>query len=923
MAAMRETMQDIFSLFLSRFGKFTKIQELSFDSLRGGRNCLILAPTGSGKTEAAILPVIEKIKKGGKKGIFAIYITPLRSLNRDLINRISWLCDEAGIKAGVRHGDTGAPERRRQAESPPQLLITTPESIQGILLSSKLREHLKDLAVVIIDEVHELYYNKRGAQLAVTLERLVRRSGEFQRIGLSATVGDAGEAADFLFGKRDYEVIRSGEEKKPAIYIEMPVRAAREHRSFMEKFSLDEQSVARIERVADLVAASRATILFANTRSIVESLGSKLMYLDSIEHFGPIGIHHGSLDKDERISIEERFKKGDLRCIVATSSLELGIDVGAVDLVIQYGSPRQAARLIQRVGRSGHRSGLTPVGRIIVSGPLDAAEAASVAYFAGKGELEMQRREQNALDVAMNQLCGIALEYGSIGADDVLGLLKNSSAYSSLSDESFRKVIEFGEQAHLIKVRDGRIGISERTRSYFIENITVIPDYIKFKVKNVLSNRIISTLDEKFVYDNIDEGAVFITKGMPWKVVSIDEDVVFVEPGVDLDAVVPAWEGEEIPVSEKVAKRCFGILFGDEKAGLGDQTAKELSAFRQSQKGFFMPREGTLVIEELEDYAIIYLPLGTMANEFISKVISGFISANLGFKVNARASPYAVILDMHGGSRKADIKKLLSGIRANYAAWERLVFSEWSDLYRYKFVQIAKLFGVVEKRAGVTRSMATKLINFYKGSVIEAETIRDLKKNYFDYETALHFIASIGTGNISIEVFSYVNSPLSVEIMRPYLRYGELLSMKSDPDMEIEYFLNRFNSRSVMFICTYCGFEFREDISIEAEKTIVCPSCGSAMVSISKENYPEALRKKSRGSKMTRLERDCYREMIRCAGLVSAYGSRAVVALLTYGVGLETASRVLRMMKRENKEFIKDLIYAQKEFVRTKKYWKS
>ncbi|MDE1768766.1 MAG: DEAD/DEAH box helicase, partial [Candidatus Micrarchaeota archaeon] len=262
-------MNNPYELFLTRFADFTDIQKSAFKIIDEGNNCIITAPTGSGKTEAALLPILDRIKKQDGKGIFAIYITPLRALNRDLIKRLEWLGGELGIDIAVRHGDTTMGERRAQSLNPPQVLITTPESMQNLLLSRNLRRALSNLKVVIVDELHELYYNKRGAQLSVALERFEEVSGNFQRIGISATIGNVEEASRYLFGSRTHKVVESLLKKTFDFTVDMPVRPEKDNKDFRVTFGLDLQAYARIERVAELIRSSSATLVFSNTRQAV------------------------------------------------------------------------------------------------------------------------------------------------------------------------------------------------------------------------------------------------------------------------------------------------------------------------------------------------------------------------------------------------------------------------------------------------------------------------------------------------------------------------------------------------------------------------------------------------------------------------------------------------------------------------------
>ncbi|MCL5427922.1 MAG: DEAD/DEAH box helicase, partial [Candidatus Marsarchaeota archaeon] len=576
------------SAFIERVGRLNKLQEDSFGAVHDGVSCLITAPTGSGKTEAAVIPILEKAAEQGiTQGIFALYITPLRALNRDMMKRLSELCAGLRVSIGVRHGDTSQDERRKQALSPPMLMITTPESIQNMLLSRRLRESFRNLRYVVVDELHELYHNKRGAQLSVALERLAELSQDFARVGLSATVGDVDEAARFLFNGKAHKVIESDVEKRIDVSVSMPLLPKRKHSEFEAAFEMDDASLARIEYLEDAIKGSKATLVFANTRQVVESLGSKIIYLSRLEGFDYVGIHHSSLDKEERIEIENTFKSGKINCIIATSSLELGIDIGRIDMVVQYSSPRQASRLLQRLGRGGHREGEVSRGAVVVSGALEALESAATIISAREGRIEEYRMEEMALDVVANQLSSMALEYRDIDIGKAYRIFNRSAVYSGLSFEKFSEVVGFCNTIGTIR-SDGRaIFPGRRTRNYAIENIGVIPDSRRFAVKRASTNRIISTLDERFVYSSIDEDSTFITKGVPWRVISIDGDMVLVEQSDDLGAAVPDWEGEDLPVPQNIAQKTMELLADHRpcRGILDEGTEGVVAEFSSSQRG--------------------------------------------------------------------------------------------------------------------------------------------------------------------------------------------------------------------------------------------------------------------------------------------------------------------------------------------------
>ncbi|RLF28663.1 MAG: hypothetical protein DRN05_03480, partial [Thermoplasmata archaeon] len=543
----------------------TEPQKRAIAPIMSGKNVLLIAPTGLGKTEAALLPIFHSFIKMREsnvyqredKGLYILYITPLRALNRDMLRRTFEMGRELDISIAVRHGDTPNSERMNQTRHPPDMLITTPETLQILFIGKRLRKHLGSVRWVVVDEVHELAYDERGAQLAVALERLYELTKErghgFQRIGLSATVGVPEEVARFLGGLedngvfRDVKILEVDVTKHIDIQVELP-RVEDNDYSLAERFSMEPASFASLRRCKELAGTHVSTLIFINTRDGAEILASRFhQWSNDIS----IGVHHGSLSKIARVEAENDFKNGRIHSLICTSSLELGIDVGNTDFVIQYNSPRQVTRLVQRVGRSGHRVGKISRGVVITTNPEDLAESMVIARRAMAGELEFFSVRQNPLSVLTNQIISIVLQYGHIDGEKVYSIVRRAYPFHSLTWRVFQNILQELKSHHTIWVDEKNgsgIVLAKRmsSRKYFLDNISMIPDEKTYHVVDIGSRRKIGTLDESFVLNYGYEGADFILRGKTWTIIKREDDEILVAPAEEI-GTVPSWIGEDIP----------------------------------------------------------------------------------------------------------------------------------------------------------------------------------------------------------------------------------------------------------------------------------------------------------------------------------------------------------------------------------------
>jgi ATP-dependent Lhr-like helicase len=640
--------------------------------------------------------------------------------------------------------------------------------------------------------------------------------------------------------------------------------------------------------------------------------------------FGPVSVHHSSIERGDRELIESEFKGEKIRSIVATSSMELGIDIGSIDAIVQYGSPRCVSRLVQRVGRGGHKEGAVSKGTIIVGGILDLAESAAVVDALVAGEIERADIEKNALDVLANQICAFALTYGRISMQEVHAAIARAGPYSGLSFGEFKRVSEFCRDNQLIGIAGGDLCRGSRTLQYFLKNISVLTDRKRFAVRNIISNRTVASLDDGFVSSNIEIGAVFITKGTPWKVVDIDSEYVYVEPSAGEEAAIPEWEGEDMPVSMEISQRVLQYFSGYKlpvKYVTGAGAMERFEKFAEDVGRRLTFGSDVLNIESFDNYVIMHSFLGKGANRLLAAML-GSAAASAGFATSfERATPYSVIIEIDS-FKQIDVRKVLflfEKIRVDDFLHSDRHFLE-SGSFVYRFVDNARRFGVIDKDAVITKAVARRFVEFYKESPIMNETIRDVVKNQLDLFPVDELVSGLRSGRISL---SFVEGPsrLALEALRFAYNYNELMMPVAD-NTSIAQFIENVFKKKIELHCMFCGFEWGGHVSdFENKKVILCTHCGSPRVAVRNERYSIVFDKLRNRRKLTKSENNIYQEILSSAGLVDAYGFRALVALSAYGVGVEGAARMLKLLRPDFSLFIYDVISAQRNFVKTRRFW--
>ncbi|MDY6965512.1 MAG: DEAD/DEAH box helicase [Halobacteriota archaeon] len=917
------------------FTRPTEPQKEAIPLILNEENLLLVAPTGSGKTEAAVLPIFHfllSLSEEERRGISVLYITPLRALNRDMLSRLECWGMELGIKIQVRHGDTPRHVRRSQTLKPPDMLITTPETVQAILIGSRLREHLRSLKYVIIDEVHELAISKRGSQLSIALERLVELAGDFQRIGLSATVGTPQKVADFFVGsRRDVSIIEVSMLKLLNFKVLDP-KPIEEDKKSAKTLMIDEEMAAQLRIISEMVSKHNSTLIFVNTRQAAESLGSRFNLLGA-----PIGVHHGSLSKEARIEAEDAFKSGNLKGLICTSSMELGIDIGSVDLVIQYMSPRQVTRLIQRVGRSGHRIDRTSRGVIIAINSDDIMESWVITRQAKIGKIEAIEVQKSPLDTLSNQICGIILDSGEMRIENLHSIIKRASPFKELKRERLLKVLKQMDEQNLVRYDSGNSSIrrTRKTLSYYYQNLSMIPDEKKYDIYDIIGGKHIGALDEAFVVNFADPGAVFITKGDMWRVVDLEEERIKVEQIENPMAEVPNWVGEEIPVPfeiaqdvgrirEKIAsyvesKKSDEEIFeelGREYATDPYTTQMATQTVREQIKGgFTIPTHDRIVIEIDGRSIVINACFGHKCNEALGRVITSLIAARFGSSVAMRVDPYRIELELPKKVSSAYLEEVILSVQPEYITPIIEITLNNASLIKWKLFHVARKFGVLEKDMDHRRVDMNKLLGIFKDTPMYEGAIEDIFYEKLDISDAKKVIKGIHSGDIILKFGG--PSPMG----RSYYSSGRELLAPENVDRSIVLALkNRILNDRVLLFCLTCKEWQSKRMVKRVPEEIVCPICGSKLIAALKPWEAEEIKIVKKKVK-TREEEERVRRVYKNANLVLSNGKKAVIALASRGVGPDTASRIIGKFREGEEEFYRDIMQAERNYVLTKRFW--
>lgn len=950
-----ETGRDVFSLLQDPLRRQlvhegveapSRIQSLAIPPVLMGKNLLLVAPTGTGKTHAAILPVLDMFlslrAREKTLGISILYVTPLRALNRDLLRRLIEIGKALDIDIQVRHGDTSQKARTNQAKHPPDMLITTPETLQAILPGRRMRQHLRSVRWVVVDEIHELATDKRGVQLSVALERLRNLTErDFQRIGLSATVGETEKIAQFLAGTgREVNLVKTGETKRMEVSIEY-LAPSRTDREDAERLGLPPPSVARVRRICDLISKERSSLVFTNTREHAEALASQIR---AICVDASVNVHHGSLSREIREEVEEKFQKGEVRAVICTSSLELGIDIGSVDFIIQYMSPRQAVRLIQRIGRSGHKVEAIPRGTILAGWPDDILESAVILKRAQEELLEPIRTHDKALDVLAHQIVGLVLDLKAVKIDEILDTVRRAYPYRDLDPEDLMQVVQQLRDEKIIRVEEEMLRPRfPRAFSYYFENLSTIPDVKQFTVFDFLGRRRIGVLDQEFVAKRCRSGVEFIMHGHTWKVIAINEEKksVEVEPTAPTLNAIPSWEGEIIPVEYEVANE-VGRLRSQIQSCLTDEEKlkalakdfrihheamkKVAEAIRSHSREFVVPTHDTVLIERYEHCIVIHCCFGNLVNETIAIVLAVLLSAKYGANVATQVDPYRIALICPVKIEPTTVADELKRLTPDDLEAILGEIIEDTGLFAWRQWQVARRFGAVERKVEYKSTRARLLVRLFRGGPINREAKREVSIEKLDLEKAKLTIQRIGQGEIAVQVSSQKGmscSTLALPAIDKIVPH-DLLQPAIPTRPIVDIIRERLLSATVRLVCVFNadweGIRNVEDL----KDPIRCPKCRSTLVAATYRNDDQLLRvskKRKLKRQLTAEEEQIWDKGWSSASLVQTAGRRAVIAMSGRGVGPMVARRILRRLHRNEDEFFVDILKAEREYARTRLFW--
>ena len=793
--------------FQERFEDLSDPQSRAIPIIHERRNVLVSSPTGSGKTLTAFLSIINELTRYAAEGsledrIYCVYVSPLKALANDINRNLNEPLDEMrevaerhgmdfpGIRVAVRSGDTTQAERQKMVRKPPHILITTPESLALVLNAPKFRESFARMEWLIIDEIHDICDSKRGAFLSLTVERLQDYCEKrFTRIGLSATLAPVEAIAGYLVGMedgrmRDVTLVEASTRKNLDLQVICPSED-------IGTQSFEMVNAQMYDQLLELVEQHETTLIFTNTRGGTESVVYKLRErgLESIE------AHHSSLGKEIRLDVEEKLKRGELRCVVSSTSLELGIDIGSVDLVCQIGSPKSVAKGLQRIGRSGHGMGQTAKGRLLVFDQDDLVECAVLCRAAHRGNIDRVSIPHNCLDVLAQSLVGMSLEK-RWEFSEALELVRRSYCFNTLSEEKMVSTLRYlgsrdeyeGVYAKLwFDEEEMRFGRRRGSRMIYYLNLGTIPEESNFRVMNN-HNAQVGELSEKFV-ERLSGGDIFVLGGRSFEFVRAKGMRVYVKEAQGKKPTVPSWSGETLPrsfdLSMEIAKFRgeMASRLGEDDDTLIDWLMDDfdidngsarsvVSYFReQAMTVGAIPDSKVLAVEEYIDPSnnhnlVFHFPFGRRVNDALSRAYAHRISSQYQCNVSVSISDDTFMI---ASPRKMDVNQVPTLLRSEELEGVLRKAIKDSELFKHRFRHTAaRSFMILRNYRGRQVSVSRQqtrsaylleALAGMEGMPVIEETYREIMEDDMDLHSARSVLSMIESGEMSVRGIPFSGTP--------------------------------------------------------------------------------------------------------------------------------------------------------------------
>lgn len=845
-----ETDKEIFSSlhpitrewFRKKFGAFSPPQKFAVPDIKMRKNTLISSPTGSGKTLSAFLTIIDELvslseKESLEDKIYCVYVSPLKALSNDIernlkepLKEIKQLAKEKfgkklNIRVGVRTGDTTASQKSSMLKKPPHILITTPETLAITLNTKKFRENMRQIQWTIVDEIHSLAENKRGSHLSLSLERLDNlNDSSYTRIGLSATVAPLEEIARFLIGQVTEEDMKKNIAERDCNVVdvqsikEMDIKVLSPVKNFMDTTHFQMQRN-MYRMLHDHIQSHSTTLVFTNTRSATERIVHNLKEKFP-KHYGEsnIGAHHGSLSKSHRFKIEQSMKEGKMKCVVSSTSLELGIDIGSIDLVVLLGSPKSVARALQRIGRSGHSLKEKAMGRIIVLDRDDLVECGVLLKAALEKKIDKIDIPQRPADVLAQHIYGMAIN-GPIHISEIYATVKRAYPFQNMEYKEFMENIDYlaGSFAELenrsvyAKIwydkETGKVGSrSKLARLIYMTNIGTIPDNGGVVVK--LGTEAIGVIDEGFL-ERLKKGDVFVLGGSSYEFKYSRGMTAQVQTALGKPPTVPSWFSETLPLSYdlsveiqrfrrymedmlKNGKRSKDevLQFVDEYLSVDKNGAEAIYEYFKEQFLYAtIPHDSKILVEHYNDgrksYIIFHTLFGRRTNDVLSRAVAYAISKTQHKDVEIGIDDNGFYL---GTEAKADPVKALKILNSENLRETMETALEKSEVLKRRFrhcagraLMILRSYRGRQKSVGKQQMSSQLLINAVKrvdpDFPVLKEAKREVLEDLMDIKHAEEIIASIERGEMNIEeIHTKVPSPFAFNLVMQ--GYVDILKME-------------------------------------------------------------------------------------------------------------------------------------------------